>query len=47
MSRSQAYAYIQDLMGTKEHQSHIAMFNVEQCQRMIALLTKNPVSESQ
>lgn len=39
-SRSQADRYLQDLMGTKSPQRAIGTFTLEQCQRLIALLTE-------
>jgi hypothetical protein len=38
LSRSQADRYLQDLMGTKPHQSPISAFTLEQCHRLMALL---------
>jgi zinc-finger-containing domain len=38
MTRSEAYGYLQYLMGLSEEQAHIANFTVEQCKELIDLL---------
>ena len=38
MTRSEAYGYLQYLMGLSEEQAHIASFNIEQCKDLIDLL---------
>jgi ssDNA-binding Zn-finger/Zn-ribbon topoisomerase 1 len=46
MTRPQAYQVMQELMGLPESQAHIAMFNREQCSKLVsAILTQYPPLE--
>ena len=38
-ARSQAYRFLQEIMDLSKDEAHIGRFNIEQCQRLIELLS--------
>lgn len=40
MSRSEAYAYLQEIMGMTPEQAHIGKFDVEDCKKLVSILYK-------
>ena len=40
MRRSQAYSYLADRMGISKRDCHIGMFDVEQCQQAVRILSE-------
>lgn len=40
MTRSEAYSFLSKEMGIKKNWCHIAMFNVEQCKRVVEISKK-------
>ncbi len=38
MTRTEAYEYLQNLMGLEQKEAHIGKFSIEECQELIDLL---------